>query len=200
MQLHLGPPMTFAPVSPGRLPRASAATAAQSTSCGTDFRRAARPRLAAYDFVPHVTDRARTAAPERIETFVARPRRLRRRRSHRSPAMSSATTHPDRDAGTPVADAAFEQPLVVGRGRFAHRDLGQSRSPMLEVASVLRGHRPSPRAPRRSSSSPAASERGRRRARGQFADGGSTFDEVVGDRELEQQLLRAATRSADGRA
>ena len=197
MQLRIGPPATFAPVTPVVYLSVGGDDRAVH-ELRADLLHGPLARPASYEFVPHVTV-CEECAPERIEPslhalgdFVVDVRidRLHVLRDH----------EPGPRRWNPVADAAFEQPLVVGAGGLPI-EISVSQIADPEVRERFSG----PAGPTAEGAAPVVVVARREgavvaAARGQVDHGGVTFDEVVGERDIEQQLLRAATRSAAGRA
>jgi 2'-5' RNA ligase len=195
MVLTLGPPATFEPVSP-----------VVYLEVGGDVERVrdlrdalhagplARPLV--HDFVPHVTinedcgperidDSLRAIAGYQIDVRVDRLHLLRDRAP--GPRRWNA-----------VADAAFEPPLVVGTGGLPMA-ISVSELADVEVASMFAEEStPPPKAARPVVVVARREQEVVAAARGFVDESGAQLIEVVGDRELERQLLRAATRSGDG--
>jgi 2'-5' RNA ligase len=196
--LQLGPPETFSPVSPVAYLRVGG----EDTSTVHTLRDAlaagefARP--AVHEFVPHVTiteecPQARIeAALQALRDYVVDVRidRLYLLRDHADgPRRWNA-----------VADALFERPLIVGTGglpmEIAVSSLADPQvAPMFsaEPVDVPAGADPIVVVARRDSEVLAA-------ARGWITAGEPAFAEVIGERDAERQLLKAATRSTFGRA
>jgi 2'-5' RNA ligase len=198
LTLELGPPETFSPVTPVVYLR----VAGEQVDALHDLRNAlwtgALARRAVHEFVPHVT-LTEECPPDRIEaataalqdyTVVVRIERL----------------HVLRDGAeglrrwNPVADMVFEAPLVVGTGGLPIEvSVAALADPEVaplfdgEAVDIPAGGEPIVVVARRDREILAA-------ARGWIAAGEPTFVDVVGDREVERQLLRAATRSTVGRA
>jgi hypothetical protein len=100
----------------------------------------------------------------------------------------------------PVADAAFEQPLVVGRGGLP---IEISVSQLADPEVALRFENEAPDAPSGSDPIVVAARRDNElvaAARGWTLDGQPSFTDVVGDADVERQLLKAAMQSIAGRA
>src|SRR5207248_9777969 len=99
----------------------------------------------------------------------------------------------------PVADAFFEQPLVVGRGGLpVEITVSALADPEVAPHFVRDVNPPADGQPlvvvaRRGDEIIAA-------GRGWTLDGRPSFLEIVGDGDVERQLLKAATQSAAGRA
>ncbi len=197
MILRLGPPMTFEPVSP-----------VVYLEVGGDVQRVhelrdalhagplARPLV--HAFVPHVTI-SEDCSSERIESslhaLAGYEIEVRVDRLH---LLRDRAPGPRR--WNPVADAAFEHPLVVGTGglptEISVTELADVEIALLfthDAPAVPKGARPLVVVARREREVVAA-------GRGFADENGPRLVEIVGDRELERLLLRAATRSADDRS
>jgi 2'-5' RNA ligase len=196
MQLRLGPPTTFAPVNPVVYLAVGGDDGAVH-ELRENLLRGPLARPPTYEFVPHVT-LCEDCAPEHLapalktlRDFVIDVRidRLHLLRDH----------EPGPRRWNPVADVVFERPLVVGAGGLPIEiSVSQIADPQVreQFSDESRPDiQPGPfdvvAVARREGAVVAA-------ARGQVDHGQVRFDEVVGDRALEQQLLRAATQSTAG--
>lgn len=206
LQLRLGPPVTFAPVTPVVYLDVGGVGDVGDVGGSVDNVRELRNALltgalarpATHEFVPHVTI-ADDCAPDRIDaalhalrdyTFDVQVGRVHVLRDH--------SEGPHR--WNPVADALFEPPLIVGRGGW-QIELTVSSLADPQVApwfvdlpvTVPPGAEPVVVVARHEREIVAA-------ARGWTIEGEPTFVEIVGDLDVERQLLKAATQSAAGRA
>jgi len=196
--LQLGPPLTFSPVSPVVYLRVAGehvdALHALRDALGTG----ALARPAVHEFVPHVTI-TEECPPDRIDAAVEALRDytvdVRIDRLH---ILRDRAEGPRR--WNPVADMMFEPPLVVGTGGLPMEvSVAALADPEVaplfdgEVVGIPAGGEPIVIVARREREILAA-------ARGWIAAGEPTFVDFVGDREVERQLLKAATRSSVGRA
>jgi hypothetical protein len=196
--LQVGPPDTFSPVSPVVYLRVAgehvnAIHALRDALCTGAL---ARPLV--HEFVPHVTI-TEECPPDRIDAAVealqdytvgVRIDRLHLLRDH--------AAGPRR--WNPVADMVFEPPFVVGTGGLPMEvSVAALADPEVaplfdgDAVDIPAGAEPIVVVARREREILAA-------ARGWIAAREPMFVDVVGDREVERQLLKAATRSAVGRA
>jgi 2'-5' RNA ligase len=196
--LQLGPPDTFSPVSPVVYLRVEGADtgsiqALRAALLAGEF---ARPPI--HDFVPHVTI-TEDCPPQRIEAALHALRdyalEVRIDRLH---LLRDHAEGPRR--WNPVADAMFERPLIVGIGglpmEISVTELADPQvEPMFsdEQVDVPAGADAIVVVARREGDILAA-------AKGWIAAGEPAFVEVIGDRDAQRQLLKAATRSTVGRA
>jgi 2'-5' RNA ligase len=195
MVLTLGPPATFEPVSPVvYLEVGGEVRAVHDLRDALHTGPLARPLV--YDFVPHVTINE-DCAPEHIayslRALAGYEVDVRIDRLH---LLRDRAPGPRR--WNAVADAAFEAPLVVGTGGLPMA-ITVSELADVEVASMFVEESPAPpRAARPVVVVARCEQQVVAAARGFVDESGAQLIEVVGDRELERQLLRAATRSGDG--
>jgi len=198
IELRLGSPATFSPVSPVVYLPVEGTHVDVVHEVREVLRSGVLARRAVHEFVPHVTV-SEEASPERIEAALASLEDYTADvcidRVH---LLQDHAPGPRR--WNPVADAMFEAPLVVGTGgvpmEIASSALADPEVVMLFVDEQV--HVPPGAAPivvvaRREREIVAA-------ARGWIAAGEPSFVEVVGDQDVGRQLLRAATRSIAGRA
>jgi 2'-5' RNA ligase len=196
--VRLGPPETFSPVSPVVYLRVDgdqveAVHALRDVLLAGEF---ARP--AVHDFVPHVTISEESpqvhidAALQALHDYAVDVRidRVHLLRDH--------AEGPRR--WNPIADAMFERPLIVGTGGLPMEISASSLAdpqvaPMFgpEPIDMPAGAVPIVVVARRERDILAA-------GRGWTTAGDPVFVEMVGDRDAERQLLKAATRSSVGRA
>jgi 2'-5' RNA ligase len=196
--LQLGPPATFLPVTPVVYLRVAPEQDATIHELRDALYTGALARPAEHEFVPHVTI-TDECAPDRIDaaiealqdyTVAVRIDRLHLLRD-RAPGPRRWNA---------VADMVFEAPLVVGTGGLP-MEVSVTALADPEVAPLFDGEpvdipvggQPIVVVARRERVIVAA-------ARGWIAAGEPTFVDVVGDREVERQLLKAATQSTVGRA
>jgi 2'-5' RNA ligase len=196
--LQVGPPETFSPVSPVVYLRVAGEQVAAVQAVREALCTGALARPAVHEFVPHVTI-TEDCPPDRIDAAVEALQDytvdVRIDRLH---VLRDRAPGPRR--WNPVADMVFEPPLVVGTGGLP-LEVTVAALADPEVALVFDdravdvpvGAEPIVVVARREREILAA-------ARGWTAAGDPTFVDIVGDRDVERQLLKAATRSTVGRA
>ncbi len=198
LELQLGPPETFLPVSPVVYLRVAGAQVASLRGLRDALCTGVLARRAVHEFVPHVTI-TEECPPDRIDAAIEALQDytvgVRIDRLH---VLRDGSEGPRR--WNPVADLVFEPPLVVGTGGLPMEvSVAALADPEVaplfdgEAVDIPAGGEPIVVVARREREILAA-------ARGWIAAGEPTFVDVVGDREVERQLLKAATRSTVGRA
>jgi 2'-5' RNA ligase len=196
--LQVGPPETFSPVSPVVYLQVAGEQAAAVHALQDALRVGALARPALHAFVPHVTI-TEECLPDRIDAAIealqdytvgVRIDRVHLLRDHA----------PGPRRWNPVADMVFEPPLVVGTGGLP-LEVSVAALADPEVAPLFGGG--AVQVPAGAEPIVVVARRGREilaAARGWTAAGEATFVDVVGDLEVERQLLRAAMRSTVDRA
>jgi 2'-5' RNA ligase len=196
--LQLGPPETFSPVSPVVYLRVAGEQVAALHGLRDALCTGPLERPAVHDFVPHVTI-TEECPPDRIDAAIEALQDytvgVRIDRLH---LLRDRAEGPRR--WNPVADMVFEPPLVVGTGGLP-MEVSVAALADPQVAPLFDGEAVD--IPARGEPIVVVARREREilaAARGWIAAGEPTFVDVVGDADVERQLLKAATRSTVGRA